>query len=353
MSAPNLRTYLILVTCAVLMTASPAALGVAAQRTFVKSTGVDNPACSLAAPCRSFAAAMLQTLPGGEVIVLDSAGYGSVTIAQSVSIIAPAGVYAGITVSSGDGVTINGAGIVVVLQGLSINGTGGNRGIHFTQGAELHIRNCSIANMTTGLQTDALYGATYVSDTDFRANGVSVTNGSFAIFARVAIENNGLFANGSWVSVQESRISGSVNINAVGATARMTLDQTLISDSGGAALNAYGGDSGSAYVDVARSLLVRSVRGVAIASSPFAGIAVVTIAASTLSDNLLDAVLATTIPTGAALALVNGNTVSRNGGGLNGGSGAVGDTGIVHTRSNNSGEQTVPTSGTVTAVPGF
>ena len=54
----------------------------AAQRTFVSAGGVDNPNCSLAAPCRSFASAIAATLSGGEVIVLDSAGYGPVTITK-------------------------------------------------------------------------------------------------------------------------------------------------------------------------------------------------------------------------------------------------------------------------------
>src|SRR5512138_668523 len=77
----------------------------AAQRTFVSTSGVNNPACSLAAPCRDFAAAIAATSVNGEVIVLDSGGYGPVTITQSASIIAPPGVYAGISVSAGlDGV---------------------------------------------------------------------------------------------------------------------------------------------------------------------------------------------------------------------------------------------------------
>src|SRR4029450_6331613 len=61
----------------------------AAQRTFVSGSGVDSNPCTLTLPCRSFAAAITQTSIGGEVIVLDSAGYGPVAITQSVSIIAP------------------------------------------------------------------------------------------------------------------------------------------------------------------------------------------------------------------------------------------------------------------------
>ena len=72
------------------MTALAAADAAAtAQRTFVASTGNDANPCSLAQPCRGFARAFRQASPG-EVIVLDSAGYGLVTITQSVSLIAPA-----------------------------------------------------------------------------------------------------------------------------------------------------------------------------------------------------------------------------------------------------------------------
>src|SRR5262245_30854106 len=131
------------IAVAALALASTAAHG-AAQRTFVASSGVDTNPCSINLPCRSFAMAIGPTLAGGEVIVQDSAGYGTVTITQSVSIIAPAGIYAGISVFSGQtGVTVNGSGIIVVLRGLSINGVGGNIGVYLTNsGSRLRIENC-------------------------------------------------------------------------------------------------------------------------------------------------------------------------------------------------------------------
>src|SRR5260221_14720774 len=91
----------------------------AAQRTFVASTGNDANPCTLAQPCRNFTAAIAQTSANGEVIVLDSAGYGTIVspITQSISIIAAPGVYAGISVFTGDGITINGGSIKVVLRG--------------------------------------------------------------------------------------------------------------------------------------------------------------------------------------------------------------------------------------------
>src|SRR4030095_10262960 len=52
------------------------AFGATAQRRFVASNASAGNDGSIGAPCRSFGAAILQTSSGGEVIVLDSAGYG-------------------------------------------------------------------------------------------------------------------------------------------------------------------------------------------------------------------------------------------------------------------------------------
>ena len=123
-------------------------LAVSPQRTFVASNGNDSNPCSLTAPCRSFGAAIVQTASGGEVIVLDSAGYGTVTITQSVSITAPQGVYAGVSVLSGDGILLATPSINVSLKGLTITGLGGDNGIHMTDGASLRIEDCTITGFS-------------------------------------------------------------------------------------------------------------------------------------------------------------------------------------------------------------
>ena len=156
---------------------SNAALALA-QRTFVASNGSDTWSCSRAQPCRSFATAIANTAAKGEVIALDSAGYGPVTIAQSVSIVAPPGVYAGITVTSGTGITIDGAGIAVALRGLTINGQGGFYGIEFNQGALLTIEGCEIANIAnSGMVLKANDSRVVIRDTVIRNNGFAGING--------------------------------------------------------------------------------------------------------------------------------------------------------------------------------
>src|SRR5881394_3436360 len=85
------------------------------SRTFVASTGNDANTCGRTDPCRSFAAALLQTANNGEVVPLDSAGYGTMTITQPVSVITPLGIHAAITAGGGaDGVIVNTAAFTSV-----------------------------------------------------------------------------------------------------------------------------------------------------------------------------------------------------------------------------------------------
>lgn len=130
----------------ILLTLAPASLS-AAGRTFVSATGLDTNACTTSAPCRSFATAMLFTDVDGELIVLDSAGYGAVAIGQSVTLFVPDGIYGGITATTGDAVSVNvTSSDRVILRGLTINGLGAANGIHFVAGGKLRIDNVRVNN---------------------------------------------------------------------------------------------------------------------------------------------------------------------------------------------------------------
>src|SRR2546428_9681579 len=121
---------------------------------FVASTGNDaNPGCTLGAPCRSCQVAFSTVGTGGEVVALDSAGYGVITIDRSVSIQVPPGVYAGVTPGLGaTGITVTTANSMdfVVLRGLTINGLGAAlRGIDFQFAAgTLYVDSCVIIGFT-------------------------------------------------------------------------------------------------------------------------------------------------------------------------------------------------------------
>ncbi len=131
-----------------LVTASPA-LGLA-NRVFVSArSGNDANLCDdVNAPCKTFAGAVTKLNPNGEVIVLDSGGYGPVTITQGITIEAPAGVTAFIHPPSGDAIAINAGTGTVTLRGLVLNV--GSVGIKVNSVGTLNVENCFIAGFSNG-----------------------------------------------------------------------------------------------------------------------------------------------------------------------------------------------------------
>src|SRR5262249_213426 len=139
--------------------------------------------CSLAAPCRSFAGAITQTNAGGEIVVLDSAGYGSVTINKSISINAPDGIGGGVTVTSAtDAIRISGSvsdvgnlrGFTLIVGGVGVGG------VLFNSSGALNMQNCVIRGFTsTGILLVPGGTATFnISDTivsDIGSSGNGIT----------------------------------------------------------------------------------------------------------------------------------------------------------------------------------
>jgi hypothetical protein len=91
-----------------------------------REKGADTGICTRpATACRTFAFAIAQTAAGGEIIAIDPANYGAVTINKSISIVADGGGPAGIFINTGTAISINlGANIIVNLRGLTIDGAG-------------------------------------------------------------------------------------------------------------------------------------------------------------------------------------------------------------------------------------
>src|SRR5215469_9428757 len=94
-------------------------------RVFVSVSGNDANPCTAGSPCKTFQAAYNAVLAGGEISVLDTGGYGTLTISKAVSIVA-VGVEASIAIpSGGTGIIISaGASDAVNLRGLTIDGSG-------------------------------------------------------------------------------------------------------------------------------------------------------------------------------------------------------------------------------------
>jgi hypothetical protein len=214
----------------------------AAQRTFVRSDGVDNPSCSLAAPCRGFAAAVTAASAGGEVIVLDAAGYGPVSITKAISLIAPSGIYAGISVFTGNGVTINAPGSTVVLRGLTINGQGGGPGVNIMAADRVRIENCVISNMSSnGLLHTANGAQLIIVDTivrDSSGTGIGIAADSTSVLLdHVRSERNGF--DGFYIATATS--SGD---------AVATISNSVFADNGANGVWAQQASSTSQYVDI-------------------------------------------------------------------------------------------------------
>ena len=127
---------------------------------FVASYGNDANDGSRGAPKRNFQAAHDAVASGGQVVVLDTAGYGALNIGKSLSVTVPPGVNGFITVSgNANGINITNAGSASIsLRGLIIEGGGANgtgHGIHAHTVGTLTLEDCTIRNFFSGVYLDA------------------------------------------------------------------------------------------------------------------------------------------------------------------------------------------------------
>jgi hypothetical protein len=204
-------------------------------RSFVSGHGLDTNACTLAAPCRTFAAAFANTNAGGEIDVLDTAGYGPLTITHAISIANDGSIASVLASSSGNGNAITiiaGPSDKVSLRGLTIEGSGvGFNGISLATGGSLTIQNCTIRGFTNaGIAFGPNANASsklQVSNTFVGDNGnygINVTPGGSgivtAVFNHVETANNGvqgIIANGSTsTGAVNATVADSVAANNLG-----------------------------------------------------------------------------------------------------------------------------------------
>jgi hypothetical protein len=184
------------------LSAAPAQAG--SNRTWVSGKGTDSGACALVTPCRTFAFALTQTAAGGEIDVLDPAGYGAVTITKAISIVNDGVGVAAVQASSGNAITINaGANDSVYLRGLTISGLGsGSSGIRFDAGGNLTIENCVVRNFANA-----------------GINIVPSTSSSFSVFNTIANNsvNDGILVKPTGSAVVSGVLSKVItNNNGIG-----------------------------------------------------------------------------------------------------------------------------------------
>lgn len=128
------------------------------NRAYVSAaTGTLGNPCTQALPCRTINEAVPKVIAGGEVLLLDSGGYGQLlnntlgTITQSVTIVVPQGVFGALSVpatGATSGLVINAPGATVTLRGLTISSQGGSNvvGVDIVAADQVNIENCAISN---------------------------------------------------------------------------------------------------------------------------------------------------------------------------------------------------------------
>jgi hypothetical protein len=213
------------------------------NRTFVSAAGSDGNNCAnVATPCRHFQTAVNTTAPGGEIVALDPANYGSLTINHQITIngqgwayVAPPNGGNAITITAGpsDNVTIHG----VVLDG--IGATGDINGIVFNTGASLTVTDCVVQNF----EGNSGIGLAFVPDAAAKlsVSNSYFTNNSFGAY----IQTSG--SGAITVAIERSAFFGNFEgLKATGANTAIWLNQTTITGNGigyatggGGTINSY------------------------------------------------------------------------------------------------------------------
>ena len=152
----------------------PAALA-QATKIFVASTGNDANDGSRGSPKRNFQAAHNAVASSGQIVALDTAGYGALSITKSVSVTVPPGVNGFVTVTgSSNGIAINATGSdTVSLRGLIVEGPSTGFGIFATQVGTLRVEDCTVRNFNNGIFVNSS------TDTHLLVSGGSVRDVAF------------------------------------------------------------------------------------------------------------------------------------------------------------------------------
>ena len=299
-----MKTSRLILAC-ILLTFVAALPAMAGPRTFVSGLGNDANPGTREQPKRTFASALTVTDAGGEVVVLDPAGFASSTllINKSVSIIVPAGIFGGIRVTSGNAITVAaGPSDTVVLRGLTLNSGGGTNGIEFQSGRALHVENCIISGFTTrGIDfSPAADGDLLVKDSIVRDNsrGIHIESSSGEAIA----------------SIDRCRVQGNTGIGVIATTnSRVTVRDSVATHNSSKGFYALGTN---AEMSITHCVSAHNFDG-ATAASSFSPPAVIRLASSTITDNANGL---TTLQTGIIYTLgnnlVHGNSAEIGGSNL-------------------------------------
>jgi hypothetical protein len=288
-------------TAATLLCA-PAAAQV--QRSFVASYGDDaNTAtnCGFANPCRGFTAAQSVTNSNGEIVALDSAGFGAIVIVKSISILSAPGAYAGISVGGGTAVSIATAGVKVRLSGLKLNATAAGGGVSMTNGSSLTIDNCAFTGFGTA---------------------INVSSAAQVRIADSLITNNvigAVFAGGANVAIVNTRFLGNSNLGVWVAgtsatTTSVTVTDSVSSQSAGPGFIAESTASGaSVFLAISNSSADNNNYGVISSTTTAGAAATVLLGSSKVSRNTTAGLVQSATGGTAVFRSAGNNVVGDNG----------------------------------------
>jgi hypothetical protein len=186
----------------------PMAVG-QASRTWVSGVGDDVNPCSRTAPCKTFAGAISKTAPSGEINCLDPGGFGGVTITKSLTINCEYTEGGALVAGAGvNGILVNaGAGDIVILRGLDINGAGSaQNGIRILAGAAVYVEDTIIHGFRAASGLGISYQPTGTTELHVRNSTITGNGNANGTGGGILIQPTGA-SSIARVTISDSEIS--------------------------------------------------------------------------------------------------------------------------------------------------
>jgi len=249
-----------------------------ATRTWVSGVGDDANPCSRTAPCKTFPGAISKTAALGEINVLDSGGFGALTINKSITI-EGGGNIAGVLTNVNSGITVNApTDAIVIIRNLDMDGLGlAANGIRILAARSVSVDNCHIYGFRgspgRGI-SDERNTITPIPMLNVTNCNIRDNNGGVAAFSagsngpiRINIENcritghtaTGVFVQNSAVvvvsrSIIASNLGDGVQVNS---SAQATIISSTLTENQGIAANNVGGT-----LSLADTTIVNNITGI-------------------------------------------------------------------------------------------
>jgi len=283
------------------------------NRSAVSLSGADINPCTPASPCRSFVAAIAVTNPGGEIIALDSGGYGPFAVTIPVTISGAPGVHAAIAAPAAPAMTINaGSSDKVTIRNIVMIGAGANYGINIVNAGTVEVFGCLVRGFNAfGIFVNTSAAMVVQIDNVWIADNTSAgifIEGDFAGVnsVRTTVSNSSLYNNGDGIrsdygtktvitncTIADDSNSGvTVNSNiSTGLSADATIEGCTISNNNMGTFVGASGTNNTAKMTLSNNLLSFNATAVTVSVN---GVA------NSFADNRFAANISDGSPLGAA-----------------------------------------------------